>query len=105
MLRTRCVPMPRTLTNLNILALVPALAWRQGLTREECMICEAMLRNAATIADTKERGVTERDLLDLALQHNGAAFLSGIDHVFSKRLSLSSIADAMQVECYNVASR
>ncbi len=97
---------------LAALALVPAVAWGQDFAKQECMSAgarEAMIRNAMSIADAKERGMAERELLELALEQEGvafrAAFLAGIDHVYSTDLSASSVADAMQIECYNAASR
>lgn len=97
---------------LAVVALVPAMAWGQGMTAQQCMSQpwrEKMLRSAMNIADARERGVTERDLIETVMGTEDpavrATFLAGIDHTYAINIPLSSVADAMQAACYNAAAR
>lgn len=95
-----------------VLAFVPAVAWGQQMTAQECMSQpwrEKMLRSAMNIADAQGRGVTERDLIETVIDTEDpavrATFLAGIDHTYAMDIPLSSVADAMQAACYNAAAR
>lgn len=95
------------------LALVPALAWGQEMTRQQCLapaVRESMMRTALNMQDAKERGVTERTLLEYAFDREDDAFrasiIAAISEVYSRRNPpISSVADAMQVACAEAARR
>lgn len=97
---------------LTCLALVPALALGNDLTRQECMapdVRESMMKTAMNTRDAQQRGVTERSMLELAFEQEGAAFrasvIAAVSEVYSSDMPISSVADAMQIACYEAASQ
>ncbi|MCH4563340.1 hypothetical protein MKP05_09380 [Halomonas sp. EGI 63088] len=81
------------------------------MTRFDCMTHEsreAMITTAMEVMDAKDRGVTERSLIELFLQQEGqpfrASLLAAVDEIYSSSIPISSVADAMQLACHQAAS-
>lgn len=103
-----------------MLMLIPALLLLASttlsaaeMTRYDCMTQtnrEAMMSTAMQIMDAKERGVAERGLIELVLEQDGQPFrasaLAAISEIYSRSrsISISSVADAMQIACHQAAS-
>lgn len=92
------------------LALVPVVAWGQGMTAQQCMSEQAHLQFAEialAVMERKASGVEERAVA-MSVMGEGqlsAVMLAGIDAVYrTSQPSPSQVARAMAITCHDYAS-